>query len=84
MEKMEARQDAFERPTFPAQPLQNPRGQGSGPNPPRYGTHEHAKAITTLRSGRIIGQDVPPPNSENEVVIDKEGETEKVEDGKEV
>ena len=80
MEKMEARQDAFERPTFPAQPLQNPRRQGLGPNPPGYGTQKHAKAITTLGSGKVIGHDVSPLNSENEVVIDKEGEAEKVEE----
>ena len=80
MEKMEARQDAFERPAFPAQPLQNPRGQGLGPNPPGYGTHEHTKAITTLQSGRVICQDVSSLNSENEVVINNEGETKKVEE----
>ena len=51
MEKIEARQDACDRPAFPAQPLQNPRGQGSSSNPSGYRNHEHAKAINTLRSG---------------------------------
>ena len=80
MEKIEARQEALDRTTFPAQPLQNPKGQGSGPNPPRYGTHEQAKAITTLRSGNVIGQDISPLSPKNEVVNEKDIEIEKSED----
>ena len=58
VENMVASQEEI-RNTFPAQPERNPRGQNpestmGGPK------HEHAKAITILRSGKTLEMDFPP------------------------
>ena len=58
MEKLTASQEET-RNTFPAQPNRKLRGQypGSTSGGPQQ---EQAKAVTVLRSGQIIGTDVPP------------------------
>ena len=40
-----------EKGKLPSQPIQNPQGQNSGPI---EGTFEHCKAVTTLRSGKVL------------------------------
>ena len=60
VERIESRQNVKEKGTFPAQPQPNPRGQyevnDSGSSNPHV---EHAKSVTTLRSGKVIEKDIP-------------------------
>ena len=55
VEKLTAHQeDKGKSVVFPAQPEQNPRGQNYNSSTSGSGHHEQAKAVTFLRSGRVI------------------------------
>ena len=56
---------------FPAQPEQNPRGQNYNSSTSGSGHHEQAKAVTILRSGRVI---------EKEKRVEEEKEEQREED----
>ena len=50
-----------EKGKLPSQTIQNPQGQNSvGVSSPSEGTFEFCKAITTLRSGKIIDKTIQP------------------------
>ena len=50
-----------EKGKLPSQTIQNPQGQNSvGVSGPSYGTFEHCKAVTTLRSGKAIDKTIQP------------------------
>ena len=50
-----------EKGKLPSQTIQNPQGQNSvGISRPSDGTFEHCKAVTTLRSGKIIDKTIQP------------------------
>ena len=60
-----------------SQPIQNPQGQNSvGVSGPSEGTFEHCKAVTTLRSGKVIDKTIqtkePIKESQSEPVGDDE------------
>ena len=62
---------------LPSQPIQNPQGQNSvGVSGPSEGTFEHCKAVTTLRSGKVIDKTIQPKEpiqeSQSEPVGDNE------------
>ena len=66
-----------EKEKLPSQTIQNPQGQNSvGVSGPFEGTFEHYKAITTLRSGKVIDKTIQPKeliqDSQNEPVGDDE------------
>ena len=66
-----------EKGKLPSQTIQNPQGQNSvGVSSPSEGTFEHCKAVTTLRSGKVIEKTIQPkeliPDSQNEPVEDDE------------
>ena len=66
-----------EKGKLPSQTIQNPQGQNSvGVSGPSEGTFEHCKAITTLRSGKVIDKIIQPKeliqDSQNEPVGDDE------------
>ena len=49
-----------EKGKLPSQPIQNPQGQNNvGISCPREGTFEHCKAVTTLRSGKVVDKTIP-------------------------
>ena len=89
VEKLAIQQEDWGNNVFPAQPEQNPKGQYPGSS---SSGHEHAKAVTVLRSGKIIGQEDPssPVNNGKEreeivnedVVGEKESETYKLKEKK--
>ena len=50
-----------EKRKLPSQTIQNPQGQNSvGVSGPSDGTFEHCKAVTTLRSGKVIDKTIHP------------------------
>ena len=50
-----------EKRKLPSQTIQNPQGQNSvGVSGPSEGTFEHCKAVTTLRSGKVIDKTIQP------------------------
>ena len=66
-----------EKGKLPSQPIQNPQGQNSvGVLGPSEGTFEHCKAVTTLRSGKVIDKTIqtkePIQESQSEPVGDDE------------
>ena len=49
-----------EKGKLPSQPIQNPQGQNSvGSLGSSEGTFEHCKAVTTLRSGKVVEKTIP-------------------------
>ena len=66
-----------EKGKLPSQPIQNPQGQNSvGVSGRSKGTFEHCKAVTTLRSGKVIDKTIqtkePLQESQGESVRDDE------------
>ena len=66
-----------EKGKLPSQPIQNPQGQNSvGVSGPSEGTFEHCKAVTTLRSGKVVDKTIqtkePTQESRSESVRDDE------------
>ena len=66
-----------EKEKLPSQTIQNPQGQNSVEvSGPIDGTFEHCKAVTTLRSGKVIDKTIQPKESiqdlQNEPVGDDE------------
>ena len=66
-----------EKGKLPSQTIQNPQGQNSfGVSGQSEGTFEHCKAVTTLRSGKVIDKTIQPKEliqeSQNEPVGDDE------------
>ena len=66
-----------EKGKLPSQPIQNPQGQNSvGISGPSEGTFEHCKAVTTLRSGKVIEKTIqtkePIQVSQSEPIGDDE------------
>ena len=66
-----------EKGKLPSQTIQNPQGQNSaGVSGPSEGTFEHCKAVTTLRSGKVIDKTIQPKEQiqelQNEPVRDDE------------
>ena len=56
-----------EKGKLPSQPIQNPQGQNSvGSLGPSEGTFEHCKAVTTLRSGKVVDKTIPTKESSQE------------------
>ena len=50
-----------EKGKLPSQTIKNPQGQNSvGISGPSGGTFEHCKAVTTLRSGKVIDKTIQP------------------------
>uniref|UniRef100_A0A2N9EEQ6 Retrotransposon gag domain-containing protein n=1 Tax=Fagus sylvatica TaxID=28930 RepID=A0A2N9EEQ6_FAGSY len=77
--QIESKLSVREKGTFPAQPQPNPKTQfvvNEVQNP-----HiEHVKAITTLRSGKVIKKDIPKkvlPSKENQETKDDDGPNDK-------
>ena len=66
-----------EKRKLPSQPIQNPQGQNSvGVSGPSEGTFEHYKAVTTLRSGKVVDKTIqtkePTQESQSELVREDE------------
>ena len=66
-----------EKGKLPSQPIQNPKGQNSvGVSGPSEGTFEHCKAVTTLRSGKVVDKTIqtkdPTQESQSELVKEDE------------
>ena len=66
-----------EKGKLPSQPIQNPQGQNSvGVSGTSEGTFEHCKAVTTLRSGKVVDKTIQTkeqtPGSQSESVRDNE------------
>ena len=66
-----------EKGKLPSQTIQNPQGQNSvGVSGPSEGTFEHCKAVTNLRSGKVIDKTIqtkePMQELQNEPVRDDE------------
>ena len=66
-----------EKGKLPSQPIQNPQGQISvGVSGPSEGTFEHCKAVTTLRSGKVVDKTIqtkePTQDSQSELVKEDE------------
>ena len=66
-----------EKGKLPSQPIQNPQGQNSvGVSGPSEGTFEHCKAVTTLRSGKVIDKTIqtkePTQESQSESIRNDE------------
>ena len=66
-----------EKGKLPSQPIQNPQGQNSvGVSGPSEGTFEHSKAVTTLRSGKVVDKTIqtkkPTQESQSELVREDE------------
>ena len=66
-----------EKGKLPSQTIQNPQGQNSvGVSGPSDGTFKHCKAVTTLRSGKVIDKTIQPKEPiqdfQNESVGDDE------------
>ena len=77
--RIDSKLNVREKGTFPAQPQPNPKTQfvvNEVQNP-----HiEHVKAITTLRSGKVIEKDIPKkvlPSKENQETKDDDGPNDK-------
>ena len=69
MDRINNQQDSKEKCIIPAQPQPNPKGQPQGDlqtfSPSEY---EQVKAITVLRSDKVIGQEIATPRDEIEFV----------------
>ena len=66
-----------EKGKLPSQPIQNPQSQNSvGVSGPSEGTFEQCKAVTTLRSGKVVNKTIPTKeplqDSKSESVRDDE------------
>ena len=66
-----------EKGKLPSHPIQNPQGQNSvGVLGPSEGTFEHCKAVTTLRSGKVVDKTIqtkePTQDPQSETVRDDE------------
>ena len=66
-----------EKGKLPSQPIQNPQGQNSVVvSGPSEGTFEHYKAVTTLRSGKVVDKTIqtkePTQDSQSELVREDE------------
>ena len=66
-----------EKGKLPSQTIQNPQGQISvGISSQSEGTFEHCKAVTTIRSGKVIDKTIQPKEPmqelQNELVRDDE------------
>ena len=66
-----------EKGKLPSQPIQNPQGQNSvGIVGSSEGTFEHCKAVTTLRSGKVVDKTIPTkePSQESQSELVREDE----------
>ena len=66
-----------EKGKLPSQPIQNPQGQNSvGSLGSSEGTFEHCKAVTTLRSGKVVDKTIPTkePSQESHSELVRENE----------
>ena len=66
-----------EKGKLPSQPIQNPQGQNSvGSLGSSEGTFEHCKAVTTLRSGKVVDKTIPTkePSQESHRELAREDE----------
>ena len=66
-----------EKGKLPSQPIKNPQGQNSvGSLGSSEGTFEHCKAVTTLRSGKVVDKTIPTkgPSQESQSELVKEDE----------
>ena len=66
-----------EKGKLPSQPIQNPQGQNSVRSlGSSEGTFEHCKAVTTLRSGKVVDKTIPTkePSQESQSESVKEDE----------
>ena len=66
-----------EKGKLPSQPIQNPQGQNSvGSLGSSEGTFEHYKAVTTLRSGKVVDKTIPTkePSQESHSELAREDE----------
>ena len=68
-----------EKGKLPSQTIQNPQGQNSvGVSSPSEGTFEHCKAVTTIRSGKVINKTIQPKESIQELQNEPVGDDEVV------
>ena len=66
-----------EKGKLPSQTVQNPQGQNSvGISGPSEGTFEHWKAVTTLRSGKVIDKTIQPKEPIQELQSEPVGDDE--------
>ena len=66
-----------EKGKLPSQTIQNPQGQNSvGVSGPSEGTFEHYKAVTTLRSGKVIEKTIQPKEPIQELQSEPVGDDE--------
>ena len=66
-----------EKGKLPSQTIQNPQGQNSvGVSGPSDGTFEHCKAVTTLRSGKVIDKTIQPKETIQDVQNEPFGDDE--------
>ena len=66
-----------EKGKLPSQTIQNPQGQSIvGVLGPSDGTFEHCKAVTTLRSGKVIDKTIQPKEMIQDVQNEPFGDTE--------
>ena len=66
-----------EKGKLPSQTIQNPQGQNSvGVSGPSEGTFEHCKAVTTLRSGKVIDKTIQPTGPIQELQSEPVGDDE--------
>ena len=66
-----------EKGKLPSQTIQNPQGQNSvGFSGPIEGTLEHCKAVTTLRSGKVIDKTIQPKEPIQELPSEPVGDDE--------
>ena len=66
-----------EKGKLPSQTIQNPQGQNSvGVSGPSDGTFEHCKAVTTLRSGKVIDKTIQPKEPIQELQNEPVGDDE--------
>ena len=66
-----------EKGKLPSQTVQNPQGQNSvGVSGSSEGTFEHCKAVTTLRSGKVIDKTIQPKEPIQELQSETVGEDE--------
>ena len=66
-----------EKGKLPSQTIQNPQGQNSvGFSGPSEGTFEHCKAVTTLRSGKVIDKTIHPKEPMQELQNEPVGDDE--------
>ena len=68
---------------FPVEPQQNPRGnQQNGPPTLGFDHHEHASAVTTLRSGKVIRKNITVESEKEQEPIDEEVVDDEIEEEK--